>query len=133
MPPGIQNDQPKSDSPESRIAERVKLDVSIAYSLETFRQAQERNSPYRWGTLLDISERGLCFKASDRFFLERLLSLYLKLSHESRGIKMLGKVIWTGNEWDGSTRVGIQFIGTLPSDWRKLTAHGGQPDKRADR
>ena len=103
-----------------RATERVKLEISIAYSFETALLPKHKAAPYSWGTLLDISERGLCFRATDHFFVQRLLSLQLRLSNQTSGIKMLGKIIWTTPEGDGSTRVGIQFIGTLPSDWRKL-------------
>lgn len=114
-------DKPDVSRSDLRSAERIKLDISIAYSLEAY-PPQGRKAQYRWGTLIDISERGLCFKAHDRLFVQRIISLYLKLSHQTSGIKMLGKIVWTGTDWDGSTRVGVQFIGTLPSDWRKLIA-----------
>ena len=129
----VPNGQPEASKSDSRVAERLKLDLSIAYSLEIPRGADEKSSPFRWGTLWDISERGLCFKASDSFFVKRLISLYLKLSHESSGINVLGKVIWTGTEWDGSMRVGVQFIGVLPSDWRKLVAAEEEPDNYVNR
>jgi hypothetical protein len=105
---------------DARSTERVNLDVSVAYSFETYARGERKSPPYRWGSLLNISERGLCFKANDRFPVRQILSLYLKLSDETSGIKMLGKICWTATDWDGSTRIGIQFIGTLPGDWRRL-------------
>jgi len=105
---------------EMRSAERVKLDISIAYSYDPYPQPAKKSDPRRWGTLVDISERGLCFRARDHFFIQRIISLYLKLSHETSGIKMLGKIVWVRPEQDGSSRVGVQFIGTLPSDWQQL-------------
>ncbi len=107
---------------DTRCGPRVKLDISMAYSFETFPQAATKSAPPRWGTLLDISQRGLCFKAHDHFFIQRVISLFLKLSHQTSGIRMLGKIVWTATDWDGATRVGVQFIGTLPSDWHKLVA-----------
>jgi len=111
---------------ELRGTERIKLDISIAYSFETFPRHDGKPAPPCWGTLLDISRRGICFKAHDHFFIQRVISLYLKLTHQTSGIKMLGKVIWTATDWDGATRVGVQFIGALPSDWRKLVADDRQ-------
>ncbi|KPL11448.1 hypothetical protein AMJ85_03600 [candidate division BRC1 bacterium SM23_51] len=117
----VPENQSHAGRSDSRAAERQKVNLSVAYSLDTVRRTDQKRSPRRWGTLLDISERGLCLKAPDSFFIKRLISLYLKLSHESSGIEVLGKVVWTGSDWDGSTRAGVQFIGTLPSDWQKLT------------
>jgi hypothetical protein len=103
-----------------RTTDRVKLKISIAYSFETSPQPKHKSIPFRWGMLLDIGACGLCFKATDHFFVQHLLMLQLKLSDQTSGIRILGKIIWTAPEDDGSTRVGVQFIGTLPSDWRKL-------------
>lgn len=111
---------PRTEGNEPRAADRVRLDISIAYSLATNATSEADSPRYRWGTLVDISERGMCFKAADSFYVQRVISLYLKLSTQTSGIKMLGKVVWTGTDWDGAMRVGVQFIGTLPSDWRKL-------------
>jgi len=123
-------DEPSSPKhEESRVSERVKLDVSIAYSFETSPPKDGKSTPPRWGTLLDLSQRGVCFKAHDHFFVQRVISLYLKLSHQTSGVKMLGKVVWTATDWDSATRVGIQFIGTLPSDWRRLVTDDRQFDR----
>ena len=110
----------QSAEQEARTVERMKLDISIAYSLSATFAVDEKSPRYRWGTLIDISDRGICFKAADTFFVQRVISLYLKLSTQTSGIKMLGKVVWTGTDWDGAARVGVQFIGMLPSDWRSL-------------
>ena len=122
MEPIFVNDSPKPENADLRTAERIKVEVSVAYSFEDTPQPDQKSAPYHWGTLLDISERGLCFKATDYFFVQRVVRLYLKLSHQTSGIKMLGKILWTATDSDGSTRVGVQFIGTLPADWRKLLA-----------
>jgi len=113
-----QNNLSKTD--DLRIAERVKYNISVAYSFDAFPRPDQPSAPYRWGNLLDISERGICFEATDHFFVQRLLSLQLKLTDQTGGIRMLGKITWAKTEKDGSTRVGVQFIGMLPSDWRKL-------------
>jgi hypothetical protein len=49
-----------------------------------------------------------------------IISLYLKLSNDSSGIKMLGKIIWTKWLNEEQALVGVKFIGTLPPDWGKL-------------
>ena len=118
---------------EARASDRLKLDISVAYSFEIAPRPDGKNPPYRWGTLVDISERGLCFRAPDTFFVQRVISIFLKLSYQTSGIKMLGKVIWTATDWDGSSRVGVQFIGTLPADWRRLVGATEQSDSPRSR
>lgn len=108
-----------------RNGERVKLNVSVAYSHDPGSTSPRKKPPtFRWGTLVDIAERGVCFRAGDRFFPDRVLSLQLKLNDQSGGIRMLGKVVWTRIEPEGQAVVGVQFIGMLPSDWRRLLAPG---------
>ena len=113
----VEPEKPKEMKP--RAAERTKVDVPIAYSFETRPQKSTAIS-YRWGRLIDISDRGLCFKAADTFVPERLISLQLKLSDQSSGIRMFGKIVWTAPDSEGMTRVGVQFVGKLPSDWHSL-------------
>lgn len=103
-----------------RTATRVKYSVSLAYSLDIPDQREKKFPRFRFGTLLDISERGICFKANEEFSPHRLMSLYLKLSDDTSGIRMLGKVVWTKKDWDGQSLTGVQFIGTLPPDWREI-------------
>jgi hypothetical protein len=100
--------------------QRIKCRISVAYSLESTLRAAQRIEPFRWGTLEDISERGVCFHARDQFSLHNIITLYLKHSDQSNAIKMLGKIDWMDNTLDEFTRLGVQFIGTLPSDWRRL-------------
>jgi len=123
MPTAGSGDRFRLGRKDPRAGERVKVDVSVAYSLEAAtRPDQTPSRSYCWGTLLDISERGVSFKGKDNFFVQRMISLRLKLSDQTSGIKMLGKIVWTTEQPDGSTHVGVQFIGTLPSDWRNLIA-----------
>lgn len=118
-PPDIVQPQ-QSGTRENRGVQRIKCRISVAYSLEATPHVQHRIEPFRWGTLEDISERGVCFHARDRFTLQNIITLYLKLSDQSNGIKMLGKIVWMDNTLDEFTRLGVQFIGTLPSDWQRL-------------
>jgi hypothetical protein len=121
---------PKKKDP--RAGERVRLGMSVAYSLDPPLHAdQTPPRSYRQGVLLDISERGFSFKATDSFFIQRIIALRMKLTDQTAAIKMLGKVVWTLPQPDGSTHVGVQFIGALPSDWRELIAATPDPaDKR---
>lgn len=110
----------QSGTRENRGVQRIKCRISVAYSLESTPRAAQRIEPFRWGTLEDISERGVCFHARDRFTIHNIITLYLKLSDQSNGIKMLGKIVWMDTTLDEFTRLGVQFIGNLPSDWRRL-------------
>jgi hypothetical protein len=119
------NNQEANEGTESkdlteRASERLKHHVSIAYSLDISKTPEHKSSLYQFGTLLDINERGICFEGSGKFQMHGIISLYLKLSNDSSGIKMLGKIIWT--KWLNEERalVGVKFIGTLPPDWVKL-------------
>jgi len=103
-----------------RAAPRLKHQVSIAYSLDVPKRTEKKIVRYRFGTLMDISERGLCFKVPEDLSNGGVINLYLKLSDDSRGIKMLGKIIWTKQDWNGEMFVGVKFIGMLPQDWREL-------------
>jgi len=98
----------------------MKYFVSLAYSLDVCESPQKKLSIYQFGSLLDISGGGLCFRAKGEFTIPSLISIYLKLTKDSSGIKMLGKVIWVKNISDGYTLVGIKFIGSLPLEWIQL-------------
>jgi len=100
---------------DTRASQRVKATIALGYSFDL---TASREEDFRRGMLLDISERGLCFRATDLFFVQRLIALFLKLSDQSSGMRILGKSVWTAPDGAGATRVGVQFIGTLPSDWR---------------
>ncbi len=114
-------DQTRQAPAELRTVERVPLRISVAYSKDHLPNLRRQISSYRFGRLVDISERGLCFEASDTFQAARILVLYLKLSDQSDGVRMLGKVVWIQDgEASGLSRVGIQFIGTLPPEWREI-------------
>ncbi len=104
----------------NRIIERRKHGVSVAYSLEVDHAHMKKFTHYLFGTLVDISDRGICFKAKDTFAPDNIISLYLKLSDKTDGIKMLGKIIWVKTDQDGYMRVGVKFIGLLPPDWIRL-------------
>ena len=103
-----------------RSSERLLHNVSCAYSLDVVQRPDKKPSPYLFGTLQDISDHGLRFKAPGKFSTQRLISLYLKLTDESKGIKMLGKIVWTRELENNETSVGVKFIGTLPPDWHNL-------------
>ena len=113
-------EKPSEVKKEERRSDRVELNVSVAYSHDVLSPTQQKSPHFRWGTMIDINERGLSLRAPDKFFVQRVIALQLKLSDQSRGIKMLGKVVWAAEEDDGNMRAGVQFIGTLPSDWRDL-------------
>jgi len=104
----------------ARRCARMKYFVSLAYSLDVCERPQKKLSIYQFGSLLDISGGGVCFRAKGEFAIPSLISIYLKLTKDSSGIKMLGKVIWVKNISDGYTLVGIKFIGSLPLEWIRL-------------
>jgi hypothetical protein len=104
----------------ARTIERRKHGVSVAYSIEADHAHTKKFTHYLFGTLVDISDRGICFKAKDSFSPDKIISLYLKLSDKTDGIKMIGKIIWVKPDQDGYMRVGVKFIGLLPTDWIKL-------------
>ncbi|MBM3334605.1 PilZ domain-containing protein [Candidatus Sumerlaeota bacterium] len=106
-----------------RASERVRVNVSVAYSLDPPHPSGQEIETFHSGTLLDIGDRGLCFKARGYFPVGRMLLLKLKLVDHTDAIRMLGTTVWTSSETDGSTRVGARFIGALPSDWRKLLSN----------
>jgi len=119
--------KPKDGKPESqkgeqsaRVRERRQHRVSVAYSMEVEHTIGKKHTHYHFGTLEDISDRGICFKAKDTFATNKIISLYLKLSDKTDGVKMLGKIVWVKPEQDEQMRVGVQFIGLLPPDWIKL-------------
>ena len=103
-----------------RAKKRFAHEVSVAYSLEVEQNIGRKFTRYMFGTLVDISDRGICFKAKDTFASNKVISLYLKLSDKTDGLKMLGKVVWVKPEQDGQARVGVKFIGALPPNWIKL-------------
>jgi PilZ domain-containing protein len=105
---------------KDRTSSRIKHIVSVAYSQDVQTKPEKKFFSYLFGTLLDISDKGLCFKARGEFNIKNIISLYLKISDESRGIKMLGKVIWLKDSLEGECQIGVKFIGNLPPDWRKL-------------
>jgi len=113
-------ESPQKVEQSARARERRKHHVSVAYSLEVEHTLGKRFTRYLFGTLVDISDRGICFKAKDAFTPNKMISLYLKLSDKTDGVKMLGKIVWVKPEQDEQMRVGVQFIGLLPPDWIKL-------------
>jgi hypothetical protein len=105
---------------KDRSGTRLQQRISIAYSQDVDHQPDKKFTSYKFGTLMDISQRGLCFIARDQFQTPGILHIYLKLSHSSSGLKILGKIMWTKPEPEGKTRLGIQFIGILPPEWREI-------------
>lgn len=114
------NEGTESKDLTERASERLKHRVSIAYSLDVSKTPEHKFSLYTFGTLFDINDRGICFEGSGNFQLNGIISLYLKLSNDSSGIKMLGKIIWTKWLNEAQALVGVKFIGTLPPDWVKM-------------
>lgn len=102
---------------KNRQVSRLKHQVSIAYSYDLNNWHDKDSASYLFGTLMDISDRGLCFQTADNLNGQKMLSMYLKLSHQTSGIMMLGKVVWIKQEAEGDNRVGVQFIGNLPPQW----------------
>ncbi|MBN1903083.1 PilZ domain-containing protein [Candidatus Sumerlaeota bacterium] len=121
-------DDKKDFSPEQkdRSGTRFPQRISIAYSQDVEQKPDKKFTSYKFGTLVDISQRGLCFIAQDEFQTPGILHIFLKLSHSSRGLKILGKIIWLKSEPDGKTRLGIQFIGMLPPEWRDIVQSSQQ-------
>jgi len=122
--------EPQKSEQSARVRERRQHRVSVAYSMEVEQSLGKRYTHYRFGTLEDISDRGICFKAKDSFAPDKMISLYLKLSDKTDGVKMLGKIVWVKPEQDGQMRVGVKFIGLLPPDWIKLLPKEKSPKPR---
>ena len=114
------NEGTESKDLTERASERLKHHVSIAYSFDISKTPEHKFPLYQFGTLIDINERGICFEGNGKFQMNGIISLYLKLSSDSSGITMLGKIIWTKCLNEEQALVGIKFIGTLPPDWVKL-------------
>ena len=110
-----------------RVADRLQHHVSLAFSLDAGSNPNKKLLIYNFGDLLDISEYGICFKASGKFSPQSLINLYLKLSNETSGIRMLGKIIWVRPDATGNMRIGVRFIGTLPPDWGRLVGRSSKP------
>lgn len=110
----------KSSEQQDRSGTRFQQRISIAYSQDVENKTDKKFTSYKFGTLVDISQRGLCFIARDKFQSPSIINIFLKLSHSSSGLKILGKIMWSRPEPDRKTRVGIQFIGTLPPEWREI-------------
>jgi hypothetical protein len=119
----LANDQSKPERRDWRDGHRLKLNIAVAYSFATFPRGDQKEAPSRCGIVLDISERGLCFKAKDHFFVQRTVSLFFNLPDQSSQVQILGKVAWAGTDSDGLTRAGIKFVGNLPPNWRKMVLH----------
>jgi hypothetical protein len=123
------NDQSNAPS-EARSRERVFHQVSIGYStaLSTPSPSVTKTPLRHWfGTLVNISQSGLCFNARGTFDEGQIISLFLKLSDSSSGITMLGKIIWIEQleveetaPFKDNVRLGVRFIGSLPTDWQKI-------------
>lgn len=109
-----------NESRRKRTSERVPLKCSVAYSTDIYNQEKKSLPRFLFGDLMDISESGLCMKARRKFPVPSLVSLFLKLSDDSSGIKMLGKTVWAKPEPDGENVVGIKFIGKLPPTWKNI-------------
>jgi hypothetical protein len=105
---------------QDRQAQRISHRVSVAYTFDVAVPFRKQPSPYRFGVAIDISERGMCFDATDRFPTGQMILLYLKLSDSTSGIKMLGKIVWAKPHDDDKTRVGIKFVGCLPPEWMNI-------------
>ncbi len=120
MAPAHLDPSSKSRSADQRASERIEHRISIAYSFEVTALPTEKPTPFRFGMLLNISSTGLCFQARDKFCVQQIVALYLKLSDQTSGIKVLGKVLWAETDNDDFVRVGIRLIGSLPSDWRQF-------------
>lgn len=111
---------PPAQEYRARRCARMKYFVSLAYSLDVSEHPDKKLSIYQFGSLLDISAGGLCFRAKGEFAIPSLIAIYLKLTRDSSGIKMLGKIIWVKDISDGCTLVGVKFIGSLPPEWVQL-------------
>jgi c-di-GMP-binding flagellar brake protein YcgR len=105
---------------QDRSGTRFQQRISIAYSQDVEHKSDKKFTSYRFGRLVDISQRGLCFIARDKFQSPSIINIYLKLSHSSSGLKILGKIVWIRQEPDGQSRLGVQFIGSLPPEWREI-------------
>jgi|GEM_PF-530290 len=110
----------KQNQWSDRNGTRFAQSISMAYSLDVEHTPEKKFTSYLFGSLVNISQQGLCFRAKGNFQSQSMISLYLKLSSSVGGIKMLGKIIWTKPEENEQTRVGVRFIGSLPPEWRKL-------------
>jgi len=108
---------------DPRRNERIARRISVAYSFEPIAASSQKPTPFRFGTLLNVSEQGICIRSHESFCVAQIVSLYLKLTDESSGIKALGKVIWAETEDGGMVRAGIRLIGSLPRDWKRFIHH----------
>lgn len=112
--------QGSGSASDTRSSERYARRISVAYSFQPTAVQTQKPTPFKFGTLLNVSEQGLCIRSADAFAVSQVISLYLKLTDESGGIRTLGKVVWAENEDGGTSRVGIRLIGSLPGDWRRF-------------
>ncbi len=120
-PPTRQRDQRRSG--------RLRHNVSLAWCSEIPSRGEKILPRYHFGDLVDISEAGICFRLLGDVPPEGVISLFLKLSTETSGIRMLAKVVWTRAE-GADFLVGAKFIGALPVEWRQIVqnqtqTHGG--------
>lgn len=98
-----------------RSVPRYKHSGSVAYSQNFARGTDKGLALYRFGSIVDISERGLCFKAEDDFDDKNVISFYLKVAEACSPIRILGKIMWMRPENEKQdTKVGVRFIGNLP-------------------
>lgn len=112
-----------------RSSRRLEHRISVAFSPDAYDpNSHTTPPPLRFGQVQNISHSGLCFDAPGRYQLNQVISLYLRLTEDSRGITMLGKVIWMEPQLNGNVRLGIQFIGSLPADWQKLLPNAKLPE-----
>ncbi|GAB4311371.1 MAG: hypothetical protein Kow0059_01380 [Candidatus Sumerlaeia bacterium] len=108
-----------------RTTTRIEHRVSVGFSPEPYDPRSFKTPPpMRFGQLRNIGQRGLCFDAPGRFQVNQVISLFLRFTNESSGITMLGKIVWLEPQMDGNTRLGVQFIGPLPSNWRQQLPAG---------
>lgn len=104
-----------------RSSARIEHSVSVGISPEAFdADSYKTPPPIYFGLLQNISQNGLCIDTPGEYQLHQVISLFLRLTQDSSGIMMLGKIIWLEPEQNGKSRLGIQFIGNLPADWKNL-------------
>ena len=130
MSSGTTDSSSSSRSSDLRASERIERRISIAYSFEVTALPTQKPTPFRFGMLLNVSANGVCFKAKDKFCVQQVIALYLKLTDQTSGIKILGKVLWAETDDDEFVRVGVRLIGALPSDWRALIEADPAPQGR---
>ncbi len=120
-----------SRSSDLRASERIERRISIAYSFEVTALPTQKPTPFRFGMLLNVSANGVCFKAKDKFCVQQIIALYLKLTDQTSGIKVLGKILWAESDDDDFVRVGVRLIGALPSDWKALIESDPAPQGKS--